>query len=431
MGTKNSKPGIENVSKDGKNSFKIEKDMEPGVKLSDTEYKNWCALFLPYEMKVSSGDLSYATAAERNKVMDIFSKKESKTLKSFLDTHMNVNDKEHLVLEDRNSTEYIKNAFQALTNIFHNEIPWEIPLQIKSATSQKCILSVAKLENNRMFCTCIAQFKDAKNNLFYVAMYVTLQSSTGRAWFRDVTTHKATECGFLHLNCKPAAPAASGDAGSLPRPPAVLKGAGPSSTSPANPATKPGVKAKPKTTPAGPKAGNAGMSASGPGALVNQSLADAQNDVLAEFYDSTSKFLHDIGKHNRELSAHVVNEQVEGTHRYMWRTTSTHHYNLANPDNLLKQSLENLINVLYDVVQQNTELSKMLSRCIMLMCGVDLQDHFVLDCRNLKFTNYTVVHGHDSMYAIFRDKARTSYTIVYAGNLRPVDGLLQHQELLG
>lgn len=431
MGTRNSKPGIENVSKDGENPFKIQKNMESGVKLSDTEYKNWCALFLPYEIKVSSGDLSYATAAERNKVMDIFSEKESKTSKSFLDTHMNVKDKEHLVLEDRNLTDDIKNAFQALRSIFHDEIPWEIQLEIKSATSQKCILSIARLENTRMFCTCIAQFKDVKNNLFYVAMYLTLQNSTGKAWFRNVTTHEATECGFLHLNCKPAAPAASGGASSFSRPSAVHGGAGPSSTPPAKSATNPGVTANRKPTPTGPKAGNAGKPASGPGALVNRSLAKAQNDVLVEFGNSDSKFLHDIGKHNRELSAHVVNEQVEGTHRYMWSTVSTHYQGNTKQNSFLQQSLEHLINVLYDVVQQNTELSKMLSRCIMLMCGVDLQDHFVLDCRNLKFTNYTVVHGHDSMYAIFRDKPRTSYTIVYAGNLRPVDGLLQHQELLG
>ena len=70
----------------------------------------------------------------------------------------------------------------------------------------------------------------------------------------------------------------------------------------------------------------------------------------------------------------------------------------------------------------------------MLMCGVSLQDKVVLDCRTRKFTNWTVLHGFESTFAIFRDEYTNAddpaaYTIVYAGNQRPVDGLLEYEEV--
>lgn len=70
----------------------------------------------------------------------------------------------------------------------------------------------------------------------------------------------------------------------------------------------------------------------------------------------------------------------------------------------------------------------------MLMCGVSLQDKTVLDCRTRKFTNWTVVHGFESTFAIFCDEYLlpdnpSAYTIVYAGNQCPVNGLLTYEEV--
>lgn len=71
----------------------------------------------------------------------------------------------------------------------------------------------------------------------------------------------------------------------------------------------------------------------------------------------------------------------------------------------------------------------------MLMCGVSLQDKTVLDCRTRKFTNWTVVHGFESTFAIFRDEHvrfdnPAAYTIVYAGKQIPVNGLLEWQQIM-
>jgi hypothetical protein len=65
----------------------------------------------------------------------------------------------------------------------------------------------------------------------------------------------------------------------------------------------------------------------------------------------------------------------------------------------------------------------------MLICGVSLQDKVVVDCHTQKFTKWTVVYGLESTFAIFRDESMSEYTIVYAGKMRPVDGVGQCEKL--
>ena len=74
-------------------------------------------------------------------------------------------------------------------------------------------------------------------------------------------------------------------------------------------------------------------------------------------------------------------------------------------------------------------MRELFSRCIMLICGVSLQDKVVVDCHTQKFTKWTVVYGLESTFAIFRDERKSEYTIVYAGKMRPVNGLGRCKEL--
>ena len=97
--------------------------------------------------------------------------------------------------------------------------------------------------------------------------------------------------------------------------------------------------------------------------------------------------------------------------------------------NTHSKTIVNLINSTKD-----KEVQELLSRFIMLMCGVSLQDKVVLDCRTRKFTNWTVVHGFESTFAIFRNEYENpnnpdAYTIVYAGKQVPVNGLLEWKQV--
>lgn len=433
MGSFDSKP--KNVD-----SFKISHVFPTPMTLKQDDFEELQHLFVEYEIKVKSQQLSYATNDERKKLMDIFRIEDPLASKSSLDKFMkNVNNM-HLVKKD-NARDFSKELPMHMLNILkkycsiHNDLNIRSRLQAANFKQSKISMTSENSSSSSSLLTmcfmCIAEYEDKNKHSFYVAMYFTIQEIETKRIYRTIRQHQAIDCGFLYRNCEPATPAASEGAQSTrpnPPPQANPPQANPPSQRP-NPTPNPVV--NPNSGPPGPRANNARPPAPGPGAQVNRALAEAQLDVLVDFSHSSSTFLHDIGKHNRALSAHVVNEDVKDTHRYMWSTTSTQYLPKMSLNTALKRELENLINVLYDTVQRDMELSKMLSRCIMLMCGVNLQEQSVLDCRNLKFTNYTVVHGHESMYAIFRDKDRTSYTIVYAGNLRPVDGLLPHQELHG
>lgn len=437
MGSFDSKP--KNVD-----SFKMSHVFPTRRTLNPIDFQELQHLFVEYEIKVNSQQLSYATNDERKKLMDIFRIEDPLASKSSLDKFMkNVNNM-HLVKKD-NASDFSKELPMHMLNILkkycsiHNDLNIRSRLQAANFKQSKISMTSENSSSSSSLLTmcfmCIAEYEDKNKHSFYVAMYFTIQEIETKSMYRTIRQHQAIDCGFLYRNCEPATPAASEDSQST-RPHPSSQANPPQANRPSHlppqpqkPAANSVVKKKPG--PPGPNANNAGPPAPGPQAL-DKAFADVTIKILADFHSDRSLFLHDIEKHNRNLSAHVVNERVEGTCRYKWRTGSAHDYSKKVLNNALQKTFEDLIDVLYEQAhQRDTELSKMLSRFIMLTCGVNLQDQFVLDCRNLKFTNYTVVHGHDSMYAIFRDEGRTSYTIVYAGNLRPVDGLLQHEELHG
>jgi hypothetical protein len=119
-----------------------------------------------------------------------------------------------------------------------------------------------------------------------------------------------------------------------------------------------------------------------------------------------------------------ANTQSNGsTGRYKWDLSK-----FTNRDYFV-----NLINLLYPIKDSKDpevlQRRESLSRCVMLICGVSLQDKVVVDCHTQKFTKWTVVYGLESTFAIFKDESTSEYTIVYAGKMRPVNGVGQCEEL--
>jgi hypothetical protein len=142
-----------------------------------------------------------------------------------------------------------------------------------------------------------------------------------------------------------------------------------------------------------------------------------------------------------KMSAQLINERTDAIHRYKWDIASIKDYaydktkqTFRSP--VLQSTLVTYIRFLYQKTEEKDKNSQELySRFIMLMCGVSLQDKVVLDCRTRKFTNWTVVHGFESTFAIFRDEYENpnnpaAYTIVYAGRQVPVNGLLEWKQVV-
>jgi hypothetical protein len=175
-----------------------------------------------------------------------------------------------------------------------------------------------------------------------------------------------------------------------------------------------------------------GSNPNAPPATLGKVIADYAIEVFL-----TPQFLE---KTVPKMSAQLINEQTDAIHRYKWDIASIKDYahdktkqTFRSP--VLQSTLVTYIRFLYHKTEEKDKNSQELySRFIMLMCGVSLQDKVVLDCRTRKFTNWTVVHGFESTFAIFRDEYvhpdnAAAYTIVYAGRQVPVNGLLEWKQV--
>jgi hypothetical protein len=177
---------------------------------------------------------------------------------------------------------------------------------------------------------------------------------------------------------------------------------------------------------------NSGGGGAGP-ASASSNIEKQLRDYTVSFYNewdkdkdnSISNFMKAVNKFNGLTGEYLkANTQSNGsTKRFKWDPLK------------FKQSnnCRTLINFLYDIQDVTTpdvrQIRKSVSRCIMLICGVSLQDKVVVDCHTQKFTKWTVVYGLESTFAIFRDESMSEYTIVYAGKMRPVNGLGRCEEL--
>lgn len=175
------------------------------------------------------------------------------------------------------------------------------------------------------------------------------------------------------------------------------------------------------STPNGPT-GQARIQAAppGPDAAVNIWHQQYTKDILEYYEDNPSIFCQYLMIINRQLGKGWTNDREETPHKYKWSTDdiSTVRY---------RNAFIALIDKLYAMTREDEiESRKMLSQCIMLMCGVSLRDDIVMDCQTHRFTDYSVVHGLKSTFAVFKDMfdPNKPYTIVYVGNLVPIDGLL-------
>jgi hypothetical protein len=242
---------------------------------------------------------------------------------------------------------------------------------------------------------------------------------------------------------RPPAPMPAGPAlgGGGPLPVTPLPSPVPDPTSPKGPGSKtpagpppPPLIPTPVPDPKSPK-GSGSKAPAGPPPPVMPVLVVQRNDI-ADFtisifnYLGTPTFLPELKKALPQMSAGLINDHEDQTHRYKWDTSSIKDYKSRFPTNVLRDQFVTLIQMLYSKTgQKNKEDRVLLSRCIMFICGVSLQDNVVFDCHARKLSNWTVVHGLESMFAIFHDGFKNTYTIVYAGKLRPVNGLLTFDEL--
>ena len=210
---------------------------------------------------------------------------------------------------------------------------------------------------------------------------------------------------------------------------------GPGSKTPAGPPPPPLIPT-PVPDPKSPKGPGSKAPAGPPPPLPVVPVVVVQRNDIADFtiaiFTSLGNptFLPELKKTLPRMSAGLINDHEDQTHRYKWDTSLIKDYKSRSPTNVLRDQFVTLIQMLYSKTgQKDKEDRALLSRCIMFICGVSLQDNIVLDCHTRKLSNWTVVHGLESMFAIFHDEFRDTYTIVYAGKLCPVNGLLTYEEL--